>query len=150
MKPSIPTLISDNKEACTNHDKAEMLNSLFTKSYNNSLSPLSFADLDSLKSTNEGDLEGILCHVQEVEHFLETLDTSKCNGCDGIFAGMLKSTAPSIAPSITNLFNAAGFLPVACKSSHVVPGDMSNPTNYRPISLSPILSIILEHHICKI
>ena len=71
---------------------------------------------------------------------------------------MLKSTAPSIAPSITNLFNAslkAGFLPVAWKSSHVVPipktGDMSNPTNYRPISLLPILSKILEHYIiCKI
>ena len=70
---------------------------------------------------------------------------------------MLKSTAPSIAPSITNLFNAslkAGFLPVSWKSSHVVPipktGDMSNPTNYRPISLLPILSKTLEHHICKI
>ena len=70
---------------------------------------------------------------------------------------MLKSTAPSLAPSITNLFNAslkADFLPVACKSSHVVPilktGDMSNPTNYRPISLLLILSKVLEHRICKI
>ena len=72
-----------------------MLNSLFTKSFNNSLSPLSFADMDSLKSTNEDDLEGILCHVQEVQHYLETLDTSKSNGCDGISARMLKSTAPS-------------------------------------------------------
>ena len=119
-----------------------MLNSLFTKSFNNSLSPLSFADLDSLKPTNEDDLEGILCHVQEVQHYLETLDTSKSNGCDGISARILKSTVPSIAPSITNLFNTslkADFLLVACKSSHVVPilktGDMSNPTNYRPISL---------------
>ena len=116
-----------------------MLNSLFTKSFNN---PLNFADLDSLKSTNEDDLGGILCHVQEVQHYLETLDTSKSNGCDGISARMLRSTAPSIAPSITNLFNAslkAGFLPVAWKSSHVVPipntGDMSNPTNYTGLSL---------------
>ena len=65
---------------------------------------------------------------------------------------MLKSTAPSIAPSITNLFNASlktGFLPVAWKSSHVVPIYTKN-TNYRPISLLPILSKILEHHICKI
>ena len=47
-----------------------MLNSLFTKSFNNSFSPLSFADLDSLKPTNEDDLEGILCHVQEIQHIL--------------------------------------------------------------------------------
>ena len=96
----------------------------------------------------------ILCHVQEVQHYLETLDTSKSNGCDGISDRMLKSTVPSLAPSITNLFNAslkADFLLVACKSSHVVPipntGDMSNSTNYWPISLLPILSKILEQHI---
>jgi len=35
---------------------------------------------------------------------LQSLDTSKANGLDGISARMLKSTAHSIAPSITKTF----------------------------------------------
>ena len=94
------------------------------------------------------------CSVEEVQWFLETLDTTKANGPDGISAWMLKETALSIAPSVTKLFNLSiqsGCFPVLWKMSNVVPvpksNDHSNPSNYRPISLLPILSKLLEHHI---
>ena len=70
---------------------------------------------------------------------------------------MLKSTSRSVAPVITKLFNmstASGKLPKDWKSSLVVPipkkGDHSDPSNYRPISLLPVLSKVLERHMSNL
>ena len=94
-----------------------------------------------------------LCTEEEVIDLLLSLDTTKANGPDGISATMLKSTAYSIAPRITNLFNKSimsGRLPSAWKLSYIVPvpkgDDDSNVANYRPISLLPIVSKLLERH----
>ena len=69
---------------------------------------------------------------------------------------MLKHTADSITPIITSLFNqsiSTGTVPDQWKLSLVVPihkqGDKSNPSNYRPISLLPIVSKVLEQHIAN-
>ena len=79
---------------------------------------------------------------------------SKSSGPDGISARMLKSVAQSIAPSVARLVNQSiqsGCFPVFWKSSNIIPipklGDSSNPKNYRPISLLPILSKFLERHV---
>ena len=70
---------------------------------------------------------------------------------------MLKSTSYSIAPAITKLFNmsiASGKLPTDLKPSLVVPipkkGDHSDPSNYCPISLLPVLSKVLERHMSNL
>ena len=67
---------------------------------------------------------------------------------------MLKGSAKSIAPSVTNLFNLSlksGLFPILWKTSHVVPipkaKEYTSPSNYRPISLLSILSKILERHV---
>ena len=82
---------------------------------------------------------------------LNALDTSKASGPDGISGKMLKSTAPSITPVLTKLFNLSmrtGIVPTAWKTSAVVPvpkGTISaEPANYRPISLLSICDKILE------
>ena len=66
---------------------------------------------------------------------------------------MLKSTVYSIAPGITKLFNKSimsGRLPSDWKPSSVIPvpkgDDNLNVANYRPISLLPIISKLLERH----
>ena len=87
--------------------------------------------------------------------FLTKLDTSKASGRDGISARMLKNTAASITPSLTNyLFNLSlmtGTLPSQWKKSQIVPipkdNNASSPPNYRPISLLPIISKTLERHV---
>ena len=70
---------------------------------------------------------------------------------------MLKATAASIAAPITKLFNMsilAGCFPTTWKRSNIVPipksGDKGNPANYRPISLLPVLSKLLEKHIANL
>ena len=85
---------------------------------------------------------------------ITSLDTTKSTGADGVSAKMLKSTAPYIAKSLTNLFNTSlksGKFPSDWKVARIVPipkgGDPENPGNYRPISILPVLSILLEKHL---
>ena len=98
----------------------------------------------------------LLCTVDEVEHLLLGLDLSKASGPDLVSAHMLKNTAISIAPSVTNLFNLSlrqGIVPECWKESMITPilksssKPKSDPNNYRPISLTPILCKLLEKHI---
>ena len=90
-------------------------------------------------------------------HLLLTLDTTKSSGPDGISTAMLKHTADTIVPSLTKIFNLSlrlGQLPSQWKHSLIVPipksSTMGSPSCYRPISLLPIVSKILERHICDI
>ncbi len=70
---------------------------------------------------------------------------------------MLKNTAYSIVPSLSKLFNLSirsGKVPRDWKFARVVPipksGDRENPANYRPISILPVISKILERLIVGI
>ena len=80
---------------------------------------------------------------------------TKANGPDGISAKMLKCTAVSNAPSITEMFNLCikmGKIPEGWKLLFIVPIPKSSTnqhltSNYRPISLLCVLSKVLEQHI---
>ena len=83
---------------------------------------------------------------------LSSIDTTKSSGPDGISGRVLKSTASSITPSITKLFNLLiklGKLPAEWKlarvNSTLKHGSKSDPSNYCPISLLPIVSKLLEN-----
>jgi len=95
--------------------------------------------------------------VTEVEQFLQDLEVSKASGPDKISSRMLKMTATSIAPSITELFNLSirtGKIPDQWKESMIVPipksNKLSDPGNYRPITLTCILCKLLEKHMYNI
>ncbi len=86
-----------------------------------------------------------------------SLDTSKASDPDGISETTLKSTARSIAPVLTRLFNLSirtGVVPDAWKTATVVPipksKDTKDPSNYRPISLLSICCKMLERHISRL
>ena len=151
---TIPTLVSETLEANSGIEKANMLNSFFSKCFNQSTRPLSDNDCDQLRSSCDVCPDELLCDESAICGMLESLDVSKSNGPDGVSSRMLKSTAAHIAPSITKLFNQSiksGRIPSEWKSSFVVPiskgGDIHNPGNYRPISLLPVISKLLEKHI---
>ena len=86
---------------------------------------------------------------------LDTTDWDNLLKClDGVSAIMLKFTALSTAPSLTKLFNlsiATGCFPTAWKRARITPihkaSDPSLPKNYRPISILPIDSKLLERHV---
>ena len=139
---NIPTLTDeDGIEASTGAQKADMLNSFFSKCFNYRSAPLRIEDNPFL-SLDHHPIE-LYCYEDQVYELLCRLDTSKSNGPDGISSRMLKSTASSIAPSIAQLFNLfiwVGKVPSAWKLSFIIPIPKSSrthgPNDYRPISLS--------------
>ena len=130
-----------------------MLNEFFCSCFNTAFPPLTPMCNQPSSHTEES----LLCTEDEVCHLLLTLDTTKSSGPDGISTAMLKHTADTIAPSLTKIFNLSlhlGQLPSQWKHSLIVPipksSTMGSPSCYRPISLLPIVSKILERHICDI
>ena len=82
------------------------------------------------------------------------LDISKSTGSDQISAKFLQMAAPIIAPALTQIFNLSiskAQFPSPFKLARAVPIHNKGPkldyTNYRPISVLPITSLILERHV---
>ena len=159
-KSQIPCLLSTNGDIISDDGKkANLLNEFFSSCFNHGVPPLSETDkfvyLDPCINSIQT-IENILSR-EEVEAMLLSLDTSKASGPDNVSARMLKSTAVSIAGSVTALFNMsieACEIPDEWKTSSIVPipkGKCGKTTsNFRPISLLYILSKLLEKHISEI
>ena len=86
--------------------------------------------------------------------YLRHLPTGKAVGLDGLSGYFLKLSAPSIASSLTTVFNlsfSSGSFPDLWKKAKVSPlfkeGSLFDRSNYRPISVLAILSKILERHV---
>ena len=97
---------------------------------------------------------------KRVSKLLLSIPSHKATGDDGISVKILKIAAPTILPSLTRLLNLCTgisnkvFLS-AWKVAKVTPvfkgnGSRSDCNNYmyRPISVLPVLSKLLERHIC--
>ena len=88
----------------------------------------------------------LLCTTSEVLTYIKSLDVNKASGPDGISVRMLKSTARTFNISIR-----LGRFPESWKTSAVVPilksSNHKDASNYRPISLLPVTSKILERHL---
>lgn len=79
------------------------------------------------------------------------MKNTKSVGVDKISVFVLKACATEISQSIANLINRSllsGKFPQQWKRSKIIPihksGDKSSPSNYRPISILPCVSKILE------
>ena len=89
--------------------------------------------------------------LHDVLLLLRSIDITKATGSDDIPGVVLKNCASTLAPSLTQIFNASlecSSVPKSFKMSNVVPifkaGDPCKATNYRPVSLLPIVSRLLE------
>uniref|UniRef100_A0A6I8PFT3 RNA-directed DNA polymerase n=1 Tax=Ornithorhynchus anatinus TaxID=9258 RepID=A0A6I8PFT3_ORNAN len=91
--------------------------------------------------------------ARKPEEFLPASATPSTCASDPIPSHLLKTIAPALLPSLTSIFNhsiSKGSFPSAFKHAHVSPIlkkpalDPTSPSSYRPISLLPFLSKILE------
>ena len=89
-----------------------------------------------------------------VQKQLSALKINKSTGLDRISARLLKDAAVIIAPTLTDIFNQSlksSTFPKIFKEGKVTPifksGDRTNMSNYRPITVLPILSKILERFV---
>ena len=153
---SVPTLMHNGISATTDLEKTEMLNEFFVSTFNHSIPPLTVS-LPAGNLPPKNFPHKLLCSVTETKHLLLALNIKKASGPDNIAASMLKEVAAEIAPSVTRLFNlslVSGCLPLEWKRSHIVPipklDELSNASNYRPISLLCVISKLLEKHVYAI
>ena len=79
------------------------------------------------------------------------MKTNKAVGLDKISARLLKDSVDVITPSLTALFNLSPQMrnvPSLWKTAKVIPlfkkGDKQDVSNYRPISILPTMSKIVE------
>ncbi len=86
---------------------------------------------------------------------INSLPSSVATGLDQISSQLLKLIAPAIAPSLTKVLNCSirnGICPAQLKLACVTPiykqGKKVDVDNYKPISVLPVLSKILEEHAC--
>ena len=89
--------------------------------------------------------------VNDIIHLLCGLSTNKATGIDKISCKIIKIAAPAISDSLTFIFNQAITLssfPDEWKMARVTPlyknGQRNIPGNYRPISVLPAISKIME------
>lgn len=87
----------------------------------------------------------------EVHSLIQAVNVKKAAGIDNISAAVIKNCENSIAPALTKIFNdslSSGFYPQGMKIARVTPiyksGSKISVSNYRPISVLPILNNIFE------
>ena len=86
---------------------------------------------------------------------IKSLNLNKASGPDNISARVLTICAEEIVPILTVLFTQSfnsGELPNDWLTANITPihkkGDKSNPSNYRPISLTSLCYKLMEHILC--
>jgi hypothetical protein len=92
----------------------------------------------------------------EVEKLLKSVKRSKATGIDDLPPGLIKDSAPVISGPLTNIINLSlqsGLFPNDWKMAKIMPihksGSFSNFDHYRPISILPVMSKVIEkiiHH----
>ena len=94
--------------------------------------------------------------TRKVRKAILQLNTSKSSGPDGIPAIVLKSCSPELAPVLNKLFQLSynlGIFLSSWKLAHVFPipkkGEKSDPSNYRPIAITSLISKTMETIVTK-
>jgi len=103
---TVPPLSHNGTTVQGDSGKANLLNTFFSECFNTVLPPLSELNRASqhLRQPPDECPDELLCTESEILKFLNIF---KASGPDNISGRMLKSTAISIAPSITKIFNHA-------------------------------------------
>ena len=94
--------------------------------------------------------------ISFVQKQLDSLDLTKATGLDGLSAKFLRLSSSVIAVPIMKILNLSittGIFPDSFKKAKITPcfkkGDKSDMSNYRPISVLPLLSKLLERHVAE-
>jgi hypothetical protein len=132
---------SDPKQLC------EIFNTYFSSVFNSK----NYDTLPDINIELDPNLDNIAITEDEVSKELSKLNTTKAPGPDGLSTRVLKECKEELKAPITRLFNISlhtGKLPNDWKKANVVPifkkGSKLEVSNYRPVSLLPIISKILE------
>ena len=148
-----PPLIRNGRPQIHPLDKAQTLNEHFVGISTVGDEP----ELPQNPSNPDFNLNSIIILEQDVKDQLDNLNVSKPGGPDEISPKLIKTFGYDLVKPLTLLFNKSlqlGKVPYQWKLANVSAifknkGDDSDPTNYRPISITSCLGKLLEKIIFK-
>lgn len=155
----ISYLIEDGKNISDKQTIAEILNTFFIEQPKDLIADFGprtiFQTMTETGQSSKFDIPPI--SQTRVNELLLSIPSHKATGNDGISIKLLKIAAPAISPSLTKLLNhclSSLSFPSVWKIARVTPvfkknGGKYDKHNYRPISVLPVLSKLLEKHICE-
>ena len=130
------------------------INSVFTKPNPDMIvtNPFSFFHTQSsMDEDNELYLTNNVLSENNIIEAIHELSTSSVAGPDGILSSLLVNCTTELAPLLLIVFTQAlssGVVPPSFKLAAIThvfkSGDRTAPSNYRPISLTSIISKVLE------
>ncbi|CAM4513742.1 unnamed protein product [Caretta caretta] len=142
-----PLKTEDGVEVKDNLGMAQYLNKYFASVFNKTKEDL--RDNGSMINGNE-DME-VDITISEVEAKLKQLNGTKSGGPDNLHPRILKELAQEIASPLARIFNESvnsGVVPYDWRIANIVPifkkGKKSDPSNYRPVSLTSVVCKVLE------
>ena len=138
-------------------DLAKLFNNYFVNVASKLQEPIINSEFEYLntfvesKVPNDVEFKIPLTNAAFVNTFLSNLNISKSTGLDNIGPKILKLSANIIAPSLVYIINksiTSGTFPSVWKEAKVKPlfksGDKDDINNYRPISILPTVSKLIE------
>ena len=151
----VAPLKSQGKLHSEGKDKAEILinqfSSVFTKHSPTDDQIPDIPDKDRVKES----LKNIKIDTKGVEILLKKIQSHKAQGPDNIPNQVLSTCAENLAPVVSTIFQKSldsGKLPKDWTDANIAPvykkGDKHAAENYRPVSLTSVLSKTLEHIVC--
>ncbi|KAF2356728.1 hypothetical protein FHG87_012520 [Trinorchestia longiramus] len=143
-----PLIDTEGSTQTNNRSKAKILNTYFTSVFTRE-------DLTEIPQSHVLNPQEVLSDgvftVEEVEEQLSILNPYKSTGPDGLGPRILKETAKVISEPLTNIFNRSletGIVSDDWKRANVTPifkkENKQMPNNYRPISLTSVISKTIE------
>ena len=146
-----PVLKIDGRIVTDDCERAECFNRVFASKFSD-------PTVDRLPDVVSHDVDMLsefsVTH-EAVCNLLRSQNVHKTCGPDGLSARILKECAEEFSTPLSKICLLSfkqGKFPTAWKRAHITPvhkkGDRKNPHNYRPISLLPICSKILERVTC--
>ena len=150
-RDNIPDLIDKNGvKATTDEEKSATLNDFFSSVFTNenlNEVPIKTQQLDDTQHIDTAEIS-----IQDMALLLKKLKPDKSPGTDQIHPRILKECADNLAKPLKLLFDLTmktGNLPAEWKQAEVRPiykkkGKKSDPSNYRPVSLTSTVCKIME------
>jgi hypothetical protein len=157
QRPGIPDLrLPDNVVASSSIEKAQALADQFDFVWDN----LRGTDADStdldLPDQQNGELQCFI-DVGQTLFYLSDLKVAKSPGCDAIPPILYQRCSFALAAPVAILINRTireGVVPLLWKKSVISPvpkrGDLSIPSNWRPVNMLNVIDKIAERHIHSI
>ena len=141
MQNEIGELVDNDTEICN----------ILAKYFNSVYTPASDGELPEMNNMCEVEINNLEINRNDIQTRLEKLNVTKTCGPDNLHPFVLQKTAGEISVPLEIIFRksvSTGECPTDWRSANVAPihkkGDRTDPSNYRPISLTSQVCKVLE------